>query len=178
MSKFFLSSFNPIQIILATKMQHILIKQGFANNHNFSNFQSTTFLSWSQLATWWQPQDTWILIFESCDDLNQCTSHRRNLINMTCTCSWQNVRGNLSRWLNRVEQIHCYRERGLLTTSSARRLNDLQVPTQFLSPHSHWSTMLKPSICWGQATSVYWAYISSMWSVRSILAHEYQPLGP
>jgi hypothetical protein len=38
------------------------------------------------------------------------------------------------------------------------RLSGLWDPPQFLSQHSHWSSALKPSICWRHATSVYWAY--------------------
>jgi hypothetical protein len=38
-----------------------------------------------------------LLISESYGDSNWCTSYRRNLIQMTCTHSWQAVCGNLSR---------------------------------------------------------------------------------
>jgi hypothetical protein len=43
------------------------------------------------------------------------------------------VRDNLSRVIDRVEQAHCSREKGLLTQSTVRRLTDLQVRTQLLS---------------------------------------------
>jgi hypothetical protein len=39
-----------------------------------------------------------------------------------------------------------------LTTSPARRLTDLRVSIQFLSPHRQWSSMLKPSLCRWLAT--------------------------
>jgi hypothetical protein len=50
-----------------------------------------------------------------------------------------------------LDRSHYSRERGLLTTSPARRLTNPRVPTQFLSPYNHWSSMLKPSFYWRQA---------------------------
>jgi hypothetical protein len=49
-------------------------------------------------------------------------------------------------------------KKGSLTTSPVHRLTDPWVPTQFLSPHSHWSSRLKTNICWGHATLIYWAH--------------------
>jgi hypothetical protein len=43
------------------------------------------------------------------------------------------VRGNLSRVVDRVEQTHHSREKGLPTQSSERRLTDPRVRTQLLS---------------------------------------------
>jgi hypothetical protein len=50
------------------------------------------------------------------------------------------VRGNLSRVINRVRQSHCSREKGLPTQSTARRLTDPWVCTQFLSRAKQWSS--------------------------------------
>jgi hypothetical protein len=38
------------------------------------------------------------------------------------------------------------------------RLSGSWDPPQFLSQYSHWSSALKPSICWKQAISVYWSH--------------------
>jgi hypothetical protein len=52
------------------------------------------------------------------------------------------VRGNISCWPNRVGRMHC----SYLHLSA--RLSGLRDPPQFLSQHNHWSSALKPSICW------------------------------
>jgi hypothetical protein len=39
--------------------------------------------------------------------------------------------------INRVEQVHYSREKGLLTQSTARRLTDLRVRTKFFSRVNH-----------------------------------------
>jgi hypothetical protein len=46
----------------------------------------------------------------------------------------------------------CSQEKRLLTQSTARWLTDLWVRTQFLSQANQWSSRLKPSFCWWQAT--------------------------
>jgi hypothetical protein len=75
--------------------------------NNYSNSKSCSFLPLvHQLTTFWWPWDKQSFIFESCHDLNRCTSCKRNLIHMTHTCPWQAVHDNLSPWLNRVGQIH------------------------------------------------------------------------
>jgi hypothetical protein len=43
-------------------------------------------------------------------------------------------------------------KQGFPTTSPARQLTDLRVPTHVLSPHSPWSSRLKPSFCRWQAS--------------------------
>jgi hypothetical protein len=43
-------------------------------------------------------------------------------------------------------------KQGFLTTSLAHWMADLWVPTQFLSPHSQWSSRLKSNFCRWQAT--------------------------
>jgi hypothetical protein len=50
--------------------------------------------------------------------------------------------------------------------------------TQFLSPSNHWNSNESQAYGDEQATSVDWADISSMWSVRSILTPGNQPIGP
>jgi hypothetical protein len=47
---------------------------------------------------------------------------------------------------------HCSREKGLPTQSTARRLTDTRVRTQFLSEANHWSSRLKPVFCRWQGT--------------------------
>jgi hypothetical protein len=49
-------------------------------------------------------------------------------------------------------------KKGSPTTSLVCQLADLRVPTQFLSPHNHWNSKLKPNIYWGHAILVYWAH--------------------
>jgi hypothetical protein len=46
------------------------------------------------------------------------------------------------------QQIHCPREEGLPTQSTARRLTDPWVRTQLLSQNSQWSSGEKSSLCW------------------------------
>jgi hypothetical protein len=50
------------------------------------------------------------------------------------------ILSNLSRVAVRVGQSHCSQENGLLTQSTARRLTDLRVRTQFLSRANQWSS--------------------------------------
>jgi hypothetical protein len=54
---------------------------------------------------------------------------------------------NLSYRLNRVERIHCSREKILMIPPSAQLSNPWD-PPQFLSHNSHWNNALKPNICW------------------------------
>jgi hypothetical protein len=54
--------------------------------------------------------------------------------------------------VNRFEQIHCTREKGLLTQSTTRRLTDPWVRTQFLFHNSPWSSGEKSSFCWHRTT--------------------------
>jgi hypothetical protein len=53
---------------------------------------------------------------------------------------------------NNDEQSHCSREKGLSTQSSAHRLIDPWVHTQFLSWASHWSSGGKATLCRQLAT--------------------------
>jgi hypothetical protein len=57
------------------------------------------------------------------------------------------VYGNLSRWLNRVRQIHCSKKMWSQLHLSAR-LSSPRDPPQFLSQHNHWSNALKLNIYW------------------------------
>jgi hypothetical protein len=54
--------------------------------------------------------------------------------------------------INRFEQIHCTREEGLPTQSTAHRLTDPWVCTQLLSHNSPWSSGEKSSFCWHLTT--------------------------
>jgi hypothetical protein len=64
------------------------------------------------------------------------------------------MHGNLSQVINRVEQGHCSWEKELLTQSTARRLTDPWVHTQFLSQANLEVVGPKPSICRRQATRI------------------------
>jgi hypothetical protein len=72
--------------------------------------------------------------------------------------------------INSDGQSHCSREKGLPTQSTARRLTDPWVHTQFLSQASHWSSGGKVTLYWRQTTRLTGLINTSMWSVRSILA--------
>jgi hypothetical protein len=50
------------------------------------------------------------------------------------------IRGNISWVTDRVGQSHCFREKGLPTQSTVRRLTDAWVHTQFLSRANQWSS--------------------------------------
>jgi hypothetical protein len=54
--------------------------------------------------------------------------------------------------VNNDGQSHCLQEKGLLTQSTARRLTDPRVRTQFLSWASHRSGGGKVTLCWWQTT--------------------------
>jgi hypothetical protein len=94
-----------------------------------------------------------LLISESHDDSNRCTPCRGKP-DQHETCFPRSVhvwfktirisRGphiaTLREVVNRVEQGHCYREKGLLVQSTARQLIDLWVHTHFLSLANQWSS--------------------------------------
>jgi hypothetical protein len=95
----------------------------------------------------------WLLISESHDDSNRCTpyrgkpdqhdtyaSHTSPRTLGVCFLRAVLVRGNIPRATDIVEQSHCFREKGLLTQSTACRLTDPQVHTQFLSWANQWSS--------------------------------------
>jgi hypothetical protein len=92
-------------------------------------------------------------ISESCGDSNRCTPYRGNPVQHDMYASHANprtpdvcflravpVRGNLSWVINRVEQSHYSREKGLPTKFTTRRLTDPRVHTQFLSWANQWSS--------------------------------------
>jgi hypothetical protein len=60
--------------------------------------------------------------------------------------------GNHSRVIDRFGQIPLLLKKGLLIQSTARRLIDPRIYTQFLFQAHQWSSELKPSFCWWQAT--------------------------
>jgi hypothetical protein len=87
----------------------------------------------------------WLLLSESHDNSNRCTPYRGKP-DQHDTYAHANphrlgirflrvdpILGNLSRVTDRVGQSHCSQEKGLPTQSTARRLTDLWVRTQFLS---------------------------------------------
>jgi hypothetical protein len=113
------------------------------------------------------------------DTHDMCTFHANPCMPLVRFLWKVPVRGNLSLVINSDRHSHCSRgKKELLTASPPRRLTDPWVPIQFLYPSQLLKQWRKPSICRQQATSVYWAPISIMWSVYSILAHEGQPIGP
>jgi hypothetical protein len=92
------------------------------------------------------PTNKRLLIFESRGDLNRCTPCRgkpdqHNTYVSHASPYMPGVRflwavpipGNLSRVIDRLEQAHCSREKGLPTQFTARQLIDPRVRTQFLS---------------------------------------------
>jgi hypothetical protein len=94
-----------------------------------------------------------LLISESRDDSNRCTPYRGNPDQDDTYASHTSprtpgirflravpVRGNLPRAADRVGRSHCSWEKGLPTQSSARRLTDPWVRTQFLSRANQWSS--------------------------------------
>jgi hypothetical protein len=109
---------------------------------------------------WWWPQAKRLLISESHGDSNRCTPCRGNLIHTTCTL------------LASVHVCHAYAFHGYspyVATFHAdpTELNKFIAPKkkcsrlhlsarlsgphylpQFLSQHNHWSSPLKPNICW------------------------------
>jgi hypothetical protein len=70
------------------------------------------------------------------------------------------------------------REKGLPTQSTACRLSDPWVRTQFLSRANQWSSGCKPGSCLWPTTRLTGPINTSMRSVRSILACGGQPIGP
>jgi hypothetical protein len=101
-----------------------------------------------------------LLISESRGDSNRCTPCRGNLTNTSHAFHAQSAYGlacgqriaTFREVDNNDGQSHCFWEKELLTQSTARRLADLQVRTQFLSQDSHWSSGGKATLCWRQAT--------------------------
>jgi hypothetical protein len=132
-----------------------------------------------------------LLISESRGDSNRCTPYRGKPDQHDTYASHASPRtlgirflraipiwGNILRVIDIVEQAHCSREKGLPTQSSVRRQTDPRVHTQLLSRANQWSSGGKVKHL---LAVVYWAYmahITSMRSIRSIISHEYQPLGP
>jgi hypothetical protein len=101
-----------------------------------------------------------LLIFESRDDSNRCTPCRGNLIHMIRTLLMP----------VHVHHTYVFHEKSLyvvtfhanpteldrFTTLEKKwsqlhlsaQLSGLWNPPQFLSQHNHWSSVLKPNICW------------------------------
>jgi hypothetical protein len=104
-------------------------------------------------------------ISESHGDLNQCTpcrekpdQHATRFPRLVCV--WSTTTriscgphiATVHTIINRFEKIHCTREEGLLTQSTARRLTDPRVCTQLLSHNSPWSSGEKSSFYWHLTT--------------------------
>jgi hypothetical protein len=95
----------------------------------------------------------WLVISESHGNSNRCTPCRGKPDQHNTYASHASPRtlsvhllrvipihGNLSWVVNRVGQSHCSREKGLSTQSTARRLTNPRVHTQFLSWANQWSS--------------------------------------
>jgi hypothetical protein len=80
--------------------------------------------------------------------------------------------------INRVELGHWSREKGLPTQSTARWLTNPWVHTQFLSRANQWSSGGKVKHLLMAATRLTGPINTSMWSVRSTLAHGGQLISP
>jgi hypothetical protein len=94
-----------------------------------------------------------LFISESRGDLNRCTPYRGKPDQHDTYASHTSphmpgvrflravpVRGNLSWVINRFGQSHCSRGKGLPIQSTARRLTDPWIHTQFLSRANQWSS--------------------------------------
>jgi hypothetical protein len=132
-----------------------------------------------------------LLIFESRGDSNQCTpyrgkhdQHATRIPRLVCVwsktiCISHNQRISIFHTVvNKFEHIQCPWEEGLLTQYTTRRLTEPRVHTQALFHNSQWSIGKKSSFCWQLTNRIIGPINTIMWSVRSILAHGYQPLGP
>jgi hypothetical protein len=119
-----------------------------------------------------------LLIFESRGDSNRCTPCRGKPDQHDTYASHTSprtsdvrfprvvlVRGNLSRVINRVGQSHCSQEKGLLTQSTARRLTDPRVRTQFLSRANQWSS--------GESQNIYQQYATRLIGPISLACDRY-----
>jgi hypothetical protein len=111
-----------------------------------------------------------LLISESRDESNWCTLYRGKPDQHDTYASHASphtpsvrfmravhVCGNLSRWTKRVGQIQCSKKKCSRLHLSAQLSSPWDSP-QFLSQPSHWSSAIKPNICWRHGTLVYWAH--------------------
>jgi hypothetical protein len=138
----------------------------------------------------WLPQDKRLLISVNCGDWIDvhttgetwytwyicfpCQStYTTRMLSVGSSHMWQPFCGVI----NRIELDHCSWEKGLSSWYTARRLIDLLVHHNFFPSTTIEAVEGKPSIYWRWAILVYWTHISSMWSVRSILAHGGQLIG-
>jgi hypothetical protein len=106
-----------------------------------------------------------LFIFKSHSDLNRCTpcmgkpnqydtyaSHASPRMPAICFLWAVPVCGNLAWVIDRFGQIPLlWRKRA---PDTIHRLTDPWVRTQFLSQANQWSSRLKPSFCWWQATRI------------------------
>jgi hypothetical protein len=107
----------------------------------------------------------WLLISESCGDLNRCTPCRGKpdqhatrfprsvrVWSKTIRISRGPHIATLRETPIDLDRSHCSREKWLLTQSTARQLTDPWVRTRFLSQANQWSRGCKPSSCHWQTT--------------------------
>jgi hypothetical protein len=106
-----------------------------------------------------------LLISESHGDLNRCTPYRgkpdQHVTHFPRSVRVRSTTIRISRGqhistfhtiVNRFEQIHCTREEGLPTQSTAHWSSDPRVCTQLLSHNSQWWSGEKLSFCWQPTT--------------------------
>jgi hypothetical protein len=131
-----------------------------------------------------------LLISESRDVSNHCTPCRGKY-DQHATCFPRSVRiwskticisrgphiATLHETPIDLNKSHCSREKGLPTQSTARRLTDPRVHTQFLSWANEWSRGRKPGSCRWPLLGLL-AHITCKRSVHSILARGGQPNVP
>jgi hypothetical protein len=101
-----------------------------------------------------------LLIYESHADLNWCKPYRGNLIHTTHTLlmpvyvrhMYASCGQSLYMITFQVDPIELNRftapEKKCSRLYLLTRLSGPRDPTQFLSQHNHWSSVLKPNICW------------------------------
>jgi hypothetical protein len=126
-----------------------------------------------------------LLISESRDDSNLCTSYRGNLIHMThmlftpvhihhsyASYGQSPYMATFHDDSTELDESHCSQEKGTPNYIPSTPADWSMGPhIQFLSPHSYWNNRHSHASVDENATSIYWAHISSMWSVHSILGH-------
>jgi hypothetical protein len=131
-----------------------------------------------------------LLISESHCDLNRCTPYREtwptNHTHPTLslrmvpdhTYLTRSMHSNLGRSHQQSWAGPLLEKKGLLTQSTTPWLTDPRVHTQVLSRAKQWSSGGKANLLLMVDYYAYRAHISSMRSVRSILARGGQPIGP
>jgi hypothetical protein len=86
------------------------------------------------------------------DQHDTYASHASPCTHGVCFLGVVPIRDNLSQVIDRVEQCHCSREKGLSTQSTSHWLTDLWIRIQFLSQANLEATGAKPNIYRRQTT--------------------------